>query len=116
MKEDLWGTLTPTERKFVALAVRGLSDRQIAQKCGSQSGYVSKQICHAKRKLGVTGESQRALTHWYWTAGPGYDEVRMACLQDALREMTLVAAAVKAFHLKIVAQYEGDQKKSAPNQ
>lgn len=116
LKENVWDRLDSTERRFVNYAVRGMSDRQIAAKCGSTASYVSKRICTAKKRLEVTGDSKRALTHWYWTAGPGYDETRMSALQDALREMTLVAASVKAFHLKITARYEGNSgKESAQN-
>lgn len=116
MAENLWDLLDPTERRFVSLAVRGYSNRQVATKCGTTSKYVSKMLCYARAKLRITGESSRSLTHWYWTAGPGYDETRMACLQDALREMTLTAAAVKQFHMRIVAQYEAPQgKKAAPS-
>lgn len=112
MSENLWDALDGTERRFVNLAVRAKSDRQIATQCGTSANYVSKKLCDAKRKLRISGDSKRALTHWYWTQGPGAEEVRMAAVQDTLRELTITAAGVQAYLKRMIATY-GPIEKSA---
>lgn len=104
MKQNAYDTLNPTQKQILSLLARAKSHRQIAQTLDISLSYVGVCAKQIKEKLGIRGEAHSALTHWYWTQGPGFQEARMACLQDTLRELTLEAAAVAKAYQKLVAQ------------
>ena len=53
-----WGSLTPSERQVVELAVDGLSNPQIAQKLYLSTNTVKTHLLRAYRKLGVKSRTE----------------------------------------------------------
>ena len=103
-------SLSKYQRQALDLAARGRSDRQIAQQLSITVSYVTQLLASCRKKLGVDGDGHRGLVHWYWTSGPGYSEIRMAAVSDALREMTQMSNAIAATYRKVLDVQEQARK------
>jgi DNA-binding CsgD family transcriptional regulator len=60
LRERPLAGLSPAERAVVALALEGLSNREIARRRGSSARTVANQLAAAYRKLGVSGRAELA--------------------------------------------------------
>jgi DNA-binding CsgD family transcriptional regulator len=61
-----WDSLTPTERRVVALAAQGLTSRQIGERLYISSFTVGSHLRHVYQKLGINSRVQltaEALRH-----------------------------------------------------
>lgn len=96
--------LTETQRKVMDLVCHGKTNRQIAQTLGIGLSTVSDATYQIKRKLGIKDDGHRKIVYWYWQHGPGFSQIQMKVLEDALRQMTEVSSEIMAYHKKLVAQ------------